>query len=99
MAARKTRVEAVLATAEPWETEAELAARAGVHRATINRYKSCERTDCNKEHDPDCSDNPAVQIFCRALYKLSMEERVYVSKHVLPKFKPSQRLEGFRPNK
>lgn len=46
-AARAARVEEVLASAQPWETERELAEKAGVDQKTINRYKVGARLDCN----------------------------------------------------
>src|ERR1041385_801499 len=94
MASRRARVETVLATAEPWETEAELAAKAGVDRATINRYKSCDRTDCNKDlklTDLYKDDVPywsqrnvkAVEV---ALQECSREQLAYLFSEVLPIF-------------
>lgn len=94
MAARRARTEAVLAEAEPWETEAELAAKAEVTPRTVRRVKAAllqNRTgvlDCNKRplirlrelYDPDhpYALDREVQAEMRSFRKLSTEQLAWL---------------------
>lgn len=54
MAARRARVEAVIAERKPWETQRELAEKAGVSRQAVSqamdRYNSQELANCNSQN-------------------------------------------------
>jgi len=64
VAARQSRVTEVLASAAPWETIDELAARAGVAPRTVDRAKAkllqtaSDGVDCNSEPPPTPSRTP-----------------------------------------
>lgn len=54
-AARRARVEAVIAAAEPWETQAELAEKAGVNLRTVKRalHDGTPVPFCNSEPEAE----------------------------------------------
>jgi len=69
VAARQSRVTEVLASAAPWETIDELAARAGVAPRTVDRAKAkllqtaSDGVDCNSEPPPTSVENPETVVW------------------------------------
>lgn len=62
MAARRARVEEVLSAAQPWETQQELAEKAGVSLDTIQRVlqKTAPAADCNSPPEPESQTDQVV---------------------------------------
>lgn len=96
MASRGGRIAEVVAEAQPGDTEAQLAERAGVTRQAINRYKKQTLAQCNKpspvklkelyaDDIPYWSQRP-VKAVETALQGCSREQLAYLFSEVLPIF-------------
>lgn len=97
MATRQARVAEVVAAREPWETEDQLAEKAGVDRATINRavtkcagarnvtVSSVKLTDLYADEIPYFTQRPVMAVEA-ALQACSREQLAYLFSEVLPIF-------------
>jgi hypothetical protein len=95
VASRKARVQAAIEAAEPWETQAQIAEKAGVGLATIERalQKPSPEGNCNKPEKPEKLERsdeiearPLILELIRLINGCSALERRYLREVILPHY-------------